>query len=254
MSIRVATNYCIFLSALMFAGDTHLEAIAAPTARPIIDGRIQKADPKITKAEQALVKRKVLTRAKDFWQCDSEFEVCGKTEGFFTSRRAKQTAFLYRYNSTGHNFANDGIAVFENGKLVGHFAYQGGWEYGIICLPDLDGDGLNEIALEGGFTNMGESTSTVFLYSLNPKKRRRLATILTSDYVESPPAEKPKETAYQLFAIDGKNPRFETQQYEHVNKKWIKVGAREKVKEERFSQAYKMIDLKSNATIADVAD
>jgi hypothetical protein len=193
-----------------------------------------------------------LKRATEFWECDPEFDVYDAPgQGSFTARGARQKAFLYRYSSSGHNFANDGIAIVQNGKLVAHYGYQGGWESGITCLPDLDNDGLNEIALEGGFTNMGESTSSIYIFSLNPRRPRSFGSFTTADSWDSDPSPQHEETAYQIFAYPGKNPKIESQKYVKRKKQWVKVGKLQKQEQYKSSQPYTLLDLKRLSTIED---
>src|SRR5262245_15683208 len=96
----------------------HTEAFNQPEWMPIYDGRAEALDRKLSKADIDLVRQQALPRAKNVLAEGSDFNVEGMAQGAFTRKGAAQKAFLYRYRSTGHNFATNGIAVFEDGKLV----------------------------------------------------------------------------------------------------------------------------------------
>ncbi len=249
----IATRrFALFLTGIIGA-ICQSQALCAELSQPIIDGCSDYTPNAINKADKALVSRLVLKRATEFWELEPDCVVQDVATGSFTIKGVKQRAFLYHVSNSGHNYDNDGIAIIRNGRLDAHYAYQGGAEFGIICLPDLDGDGLNEIALRGGKTIMGETTSTDFVYSLRPRKERRLISITTYDEWESGPTTAAVKTAYQLFAGSGRNPQFYLQKYNFKHNKWVKAGSPSKAKSETYSQPYKLISLKGHSTIEDYA-
>jgi hypothetical protein len=244
----------VLILAGLIATAFHSQALCAEPSQPIYDGRLDPSPATISKADQALVKRLVFKRASEFWHGEPDFSVQDVALGSFTIKGARQKAFLYHFSNSGHNFDIDGIVVVRNGKADAHFGYQGGAEYGIVRLPDLDGDGLNEIALQGGYTNMGETRSTIFIYSLRPKKERLLVSALTDDEWESGAARSVGKDAYQIFANSGRSPKFSSQKYTFTKNKWLRTGSLHRVNDEAGSQPYKLLNLKGKANLGDCPD
>ena len=138
---------------------------AASDLRVLYDARLS-PDPAVpSAAEAALLDKTVHPAARQAFQkmegCADEFAVIDAAPGSFTRAQARQKAFLYRYCSTGHGFAANGLAVIEEGRVVAHVTYEGGWDNALGALPDLDGDGLSEILIASGSTNQGITTTSV---------------------------------------------------------------------------------------------
>jgi hypothetical protein len=62
--------------------------------------------------------------------------------------------------------ALNGIAVIENDRVVAHILYAGGWDNAIGTMPDLNGDGLAEIVLASGGTNMGQTWKSMAILGI----------------------------------------------------------------------------------------
>ena len=171
---------------------------------------------RVSKADEALFKQQILPAAKRHWRgksggCDKDdsmnFQIVDAARGPFTRPDAKQEAILYRYCSTGHNFALDGLAIVENGRVVTHFAYEGAWDIGIIALPDINGNGLSEILISTGGTNMGETWEVVSIIEINGRTMKRYgsAQVLSDRCGVS---AKDGGESYKLYARMGKAPVF----------------------------------------------
>jgi hypothetical protein len=149
--------------------------VPAQEARPIFDGRLLLKPTILPAPESALFKNEVLPAAKKFWEDQEELANCmpageacavDMAKGSFTHAGSSQQALLYRYCQTGHGMALNGIAVFENGRVVAHILYAGGWDNAIGTMPDLNGDGLSKIVLAAGGTNMGQTWKSMAIIGI----------------------------------------------------------------------------------------
>jgi hypothetical protein len=138
--------------------------------RPFFDGRLNLEPTQPSRSEQWQLEKLVRPAAKKHWVgdsfCDDDFRVIDTASGAFTRPNSRQRLFLYRLCITGHNFARNGLAVFEAGKLIAHVVYEGAWDYAVGVLPDIKRNGLNEIIVATGGTNAGETWSLVTLLEL----------------------------------------------------------------------------------------
>jgi hypothetical protein len=140
--------------------------VFAGEPKPLYDGRLSLPPSPIAPSYTALLKERILPAARQFWQEQEEIATCiiGEepvamdiAQGSFTRADSRQQALLYRFCQTGHNRALNGIAVIENDRMVAHILYSGGWDNAIGAMPDLNGNGLSEIVLACGGTNMGQT-------------------------------------------------------------------------------------------------
>ena len=199
----------------------------AQVLRPVYDGRAEAQSPAPSEAEAQLVRRSALPKARQFWHddraCQPEFQVLGAAGGSFTRPQAAQRAVLYRFCATGHNFANNGIAVLEGGSVVAHVAYSGGEDHAIKAVPDIDGNGLSEIVLSNGATNQGYTVSVAILIELSPSGVKKLGV---ADAYEDDcgVAERCRMTAYKISVRPGPSPVFYREAFSRRNERWTKTG------------------------------
>lgn len=137
-----------------------------PAPKPIFDARLTLKPNTLTEAERDLVKRRIAPAARKHWQEGGRAALCippqelraiDVASGAFTRPRAEQRAILYSYCEIGHNVDLDGIAIVEGGQVVAHLVFEGAANTAIGALPDLNGNGLAEIVVASGGTNMGET-------------------------------------------------------------------------------------------------
>ena len=140
-------RYLAAAAAAIFLAVTALRAQA-----PIVINMpgIDPPDVKISARDTALIKRSALPSvrkrlASDI--CTEEFEPAGAATGSFTRSGAAQAAVLYQYCRTGNGLGQVGIAVIESGKLVRSITADVGWAVAVKRLPDIDGNGIDELAL-----------------------------------------------------------------------------------------------------------
>lgn len=187
----------------------------------------------LSAAESALVEREILPAASQHWTgvagCDPSgangFRLIGTlpseggaafvAEGSFTRPRANQKAVLYTYCMVGHNFANNGLVIFEADQVAAHVVYEGGWDESLQALPNIDDDGQSEILIVTGGTRMGESFQRIAIIGLSEKGVRTFGqTESYSGDCESGSVGfqtktfKGQETTYKLFVKKGSAPAF----------------------------------------------
>lgn len=187
---------------------------AAQGAKRIYDGRLSPKPGILLPSEQALLKEKVLPAAAR-WQKQGDSICTGGDDaagldaamGSFTRPASVQRAILYRYCTTGHNRAVNGIAVIENGQLAAHVLYEGGWDNAIGAIPDLNGNGRSEIIVASGGTNQGVTWKSIAVIEVSDggvAKFGRLQTFSDDCGVN----ESCRAEACRLSAKAGKAPVF----------------------------------------------
>jgi len=144
--------------------------------KPIYDGRLILKQTRPSSSEGILMQESVLPAARKTWHeqesdrlCTAGFEAAAIdiVRGSFTRPESDQKAILYRYCETGNNMALNGIAVIENAQVVAHVLYEGGWDNAIGALPDINGNGLSEIVVATGGTNMGETWEAISIIEVS---------------------------------------------------------------------------------------
>lgn len=218
-----AVSLVVFISLLGEA-----ENGAAQNLRAVYDGRADTSrNTTPSSSDVQLVRRYALPKARRFWRgndaCTESFEVVGVASGSFTKPDTEQRAVLYRFCVTGHNFANNGIAIIEGGSMVAHIVYDGGEDYSIGALPDINGNGLSEIILGNGSTNQGYTTSVVILIeaSTGVVKRWGIADVYQDNCGT---LEQCEMTAYKISVKPGATPIFYREAYKKRNDRWMKAG------------------------------
>ncbi|HET7692469.1 MAG TPA: hypothetical protein VFM44_05210 [Gemmatimonadota bacterium] len=155
------------------AADTDAAAAADAAAADTIviaDGRVfAEAEDVSDWAGRAAVQA-AFAAARAHWQAqDPDYEeeagVMAVAEGSFSEPGVSQYAVLYLMSSWPRCCPKTGIAVVQDGELVRNVAFESP-THGLVAIPDLDGDGLDELALTGSFGMGGENTTSVTLVSL----------------------------------------------------------------------------------------
>jgi hypothetical protein len=216
---------CLFISSAAFA--------QAPV---VIYNPLRTAPEKnFTDADEQLIKTKVLPKIGTKWSddssCDgSNLNVIGAVAGSFTKKAAAQRAVLYEMCQTGNGFANNGIAIVENGNVVANFVAEGGWNLDIVRIADIDKNGFDELAVEtSGGMHQGYSGSSSNVIEISATFVKSFGTFLVyTNECESLRAGKYCDRSYKLTARPGTKPVFSSQKY--INKgsdektKWVVSG------------------------------
>lgn len=89
------------------------------------------------------------------------------TSGSFTRSGARQDVFLYLASLWPRCCPKMGLALLEEGRVVRHLAFVGVAQQ-LRAIPDLDGDGREELWMEGSFGMGGSTSSSAILLELPP--------------------------------------------------------------------------------------
>jgi hypothetical protein len=183
-------------------------AVFAQPATVINDPNAKPEPVKLSPAEEELIKREVLPKARAHWDenaaCEEEYEAIGTARGAFTKPKADQKLIFYQYCQTGNGFGNNGLVLLENGRIVGNYVSEGGWAMDLKVLPDINQNGLDEFLLYySGGMHQGESGTGVDLMEF------ALATIKGIGWFQSDSfGEKTGDFAYKVSVKTGKTPLF----------------------------------------------
>lgn len=175
-------------------------------------------------AEENLVKRQVLPKARNLWSndvCTEEFEIMGAARGAFSKPNADQTLIFYQFCQTGNGFGNNGLVLVENGKIVGSYISEGGWALNLKSLPDINQNGLNEFALYySGGMHQGQGGTGVDLMEFSAAGIKGLGWFQADSF-----GEETGDFGYKVTVKPGKTPIFYREKYiSPAENKWRKSG------------------------------
>ncbi len=202
----------------------------------VIYDPVRKAPEKnFTDADEQIVSTKILPTIKTRWSDDSSCDgssltVIGAADGAFTKKAVAQRAVLYEMCQTGNGFANNGIAIVENGNVVANFVAAGGWNLYIVRLADINNNGFDEIAIEtSGGMHQGYAGSSSNVIEVSAASVKSLGTFLAySNECESLKPDEYCDRSYKITTKPGTRPSFLSQKY--LNKgddekpKWVASG------------------------------
>jgi len=204
----------------------------AANLKPIFDGRLNlDRNPTLTALERKAFNDVVYWQAQRAWQdkenCDDELEILDSASGAYLRPRAKQKAVLYRFCRYARQLGYSGLAIFEAGKVIRHDVWEGGSEYALGTMPDLNKDGINEVLISSGGLNMGESWTFALVAQLG-QGSARLITSFDAYHDNCGTLESVKiAKSWKIYAESGKTPRFFQQEFRGVcgsSKPWAQSG------------------------------
>lgn len=135
------------IAAITFAGGP---ALAQSTFVINTPGE-QPAKAVLATAEKRLFDRSVLPKVRKRLAggaCDESVEIAGIMHGAFSKPGTDQTAIFYQFCQTGNGLGSAGVALFDNGRVIGNYvSEESGWAVDAKVLPDINKNGLNEVAL-----------------------------------------------------------------------------------------------------------
>lgn len=230
---------CFGTAALVFSV-CHLEqsciasdskAVHEPNARKnlvtVYDGRFQKvkwdmrADlkPQLSAEERLCLSEKILPAAKEIWkekELEADFKPLAVLSGSFTAKAAKQRLVLYQYCEQS-SYGLYGLVVFQDGKQLSHFCFQGDVPARIVALPDIDKDGCSEVALESWSMHQGYRRAYIRLFSVGPEFVGKFGIFKIAD-------DDLNSNTYFKYVIkaeaERKNPRFQSEKFQKMKNKW----------------------------------
>ncbi len=186
----------------------------------IFDPLRKASETRSTDADEQILETLILPKIKNKWSgdtsCDgSNLTITGTADGSFTKKAAAQRAILYEMCQTGNGFANNGIAIIENGKVIANFTAEGGWNVDIVRIADIDKNGYDEIAIEtGGGMHQGYTGSSTTVVEVSDTMVKSFGTFLT--YTNECESLKPDEycdRSYKITVTPGKKLSFFSQKY-----------------------------------------
>jgi hypothetical protein len=225
-------------------------ASAQQGLRPIHDARSSPRATRVSKADQVLLKKEALPAARRVWRdnaaaCEGEFRITEAATGSFTRPAASQRAILYQYCETGHNFALNGIAVTEGGRVVHHVVYEGAWDNSIAALPDINGNGLSELLISTGGTSQGITWGGVSIIELSANEVKEFGQTGTYEDNCGMVERGGKSTAYRLLVRPGATPLFYKEAFVsrgcNNSNKWTKLGTVKRVSMEEDGITYRIV-------------
>lgn len=195
---------------------------AAQRLTPVYDARQVATPGRPSQAVVQAMRARVLPEARRRWagaaSCDgADYRIVDVAQGAFTAPGRRQTAVLYTYCTTGHNGANNGVAILEGSRVVGHHMYAGGAESALGALPDLNANRRNELIVASGGTNQGITWSCARVYEAGAQSLARIAEF---------PGLGQNGLAYRTYATTGARPAFSRQGYRQQGGGWVAVGGR----------------------------
>jgi hypothetical protein len=195
-------------------------AAAAQTPVVIHDPASNASQPARSESVERFVMDRLLPKARAKWaeadHCTgSDLNVVGFADGSFTKAGASQQAVVYELCQTGNGFANNGIAIVEGGRVVAHFAVEGGWNLDVLRVPDINRNGRDELAIEtGGGMHQGYTGTSVTVLEVTETAAKELGVfVVYTNECETPAADKYCDRSYRLTATPGPKPVFFKQKF-----------------------------------------
>ena len=154
--------------------------------------------------------------------CDGKYEMANTATGSFTRAGSKQTLVFYQFCQTGNGLGSVGVAVIEGGKIEANYiAEEGGWTVDARRLPDINENGLDEIALYfSGGMHQGEGGTGAEIMEFSPNGFESIGWFQADAFFDDAPA-----IAYRLSVKKGKTPQFYRQRFvSKSNQNWRPAG------------------------------
>lgn len=142
--------------------------------------------------------------------CQEEIVLAGWHQGSFTAANKDQTAIFYQFCETGNGLGSAGVAILENGKVVGNFvAENAGWANDSAVLPDINKNGIDELALYySGGMHQGAGGTGVDIVEFPGGKPTGLGWYQSDGFGETGP-----QWAWKVTVEPGKTPVFFKEKY-----------------------------------------
>jgi hypothetical protein len=216
-------NYGIFASVAIVFG---LAAFPAAGQTPVMINvpGVETPPAKLSAADDALIKKSGLPKVRrklvsDI--CEESFEPAGVVHGSFSKPNSDQRLVFYQFCQTGNGLGQVGLILIENGKIIGNYVADVGWTVGVTSLPDINQNGLNEVALYySGGMHQGAGGTGVDIVELSPAGVKGIGWFQAEGFTETGPT-----VGYRVTAKPGGTPLFFREKYTQAsNGKWKRTG------------------------------
>jgi hypothetical protein len=154
--------------------------------------------------------------------CDEEVVISGKHQGFFTQAKLSEDVIFYQYCQTGNGLGKAGVAIFQGERLVASFfADEAGWPNDSAVLPDINKNGLDEIALYySGGMHQGEGGTGVDIVEYSRGALKGIGWYQSDGFAATGPS-----WAWKVTVNPGNVPVFFKEKYLSTpSGKWRKSG------------------------------
>lgn len=167
----------------------------------------QPAKPVLSAAEKRLFDRNILPKVRKKLVddvCKEEVEIAAIMHGAFSRMGADQTLIFYQFCQTGNGLGSAGLALFENGKVAGSYvSAEAGWTVDAKVLPDINKNGLTEVALYySGGMHQGAGGTGVDIMEFSNRGVRGIGWFQAESFTEKTNA------AYKISVKTGAVPTF----------------------------------------------
>lgn len=190
-------------------------------------------------AEEAVFNKSVLPKVRTKLKsegCEETIEVSGRAVGAFTKAGAKQTLIFYQFCQTGNGLGSVGVAVLENGGVVGNFvSAESGWSVDAKALPDINQNGIDEIALYySGGMHQGAGGTGVDVMEISSRGLTGIGWFMAEEFTETSPV-----MGYKVTANPGAKPAFFREKYtQNSAGQWRKTGVAAPLKLKEVNSAF----------------
>jgi hypothetical protein len=188
------------------------EAVAA---EPIViaDGRVYAEGVDVSDWSSRPPIQQAMAAARAHWQAqdpayEEEVRVLAVAEGAFTEPGASQQAVLYLMSLWPRCCPKLGIAVVQDDALVRNVAFEAS-DQDLAAVPDLDGDGRDELVRTGSFGMGGQNSTSITLVSFGDAGLRTWGATGIQD--DSCAAMQEGGTAARITAVPG--PEFTIERF-----------------------------------------
>ena len=220
------------------------------TMQVVYDARIQRNGIQPPKASQEFIRKSVVPKLQEIRAnkvCSDDFFAWDTAEGSFTKSNVHQVAYVYDYCKTKDNIALiNGIAIFENKKLVGNIVLKPKDEntmwYGVYAryltsLHDINRNGFDElVVLYGHYAdkNLKDTVDLIDILEVTNDNVDVIGSKRVAIYRDDG-----HYTGSQITAMPGKLPMFYDQEFETEYQKgpwqWKKEGPQRQFEIEKNS-------------------
>lgn len=153
------------------------------TARTIViaDGEVGPPASDMSSWEASPPVMQAIASARSYWSAaepgyKEEVHVMAAATGAFTRPDVEQQVVFYSMSNIPRGFPKRGLALVEGERLLHNFAFTGIY-FDVWALPDIDGDGRDELVLGGSFGQGGQHTSGVTLLALGEEGLSDLGSV-----------------------------------------------------------------------------
>ncbi|CAN5864332.1 hypothetical protein BH20GEM1_BH20GEM1_04740 [soil metagenome] len=176
------------------------------------------------------VARAAYAAARAHWQAqdpgyEEETRVLAVAEGAFTEPGVEQQAVLYLMSLWPRCCPKLGLAVIQDGALVRNVAFEASAQ-DLAAVPDLDGDGRDELVRTGSFGMGGQESTSITLVSFGEGDLRTWGGTSIQDSACA--AMQEGGTAARITAVPG--PKFTIERFAMAScetGEWQPAGAPE---------------------------